>query len=109
MTKLHHNAKSIEWVKEGDCIRSISHVPSGNGYVKIQRNGRANTIPRIILEKRGKAAPGIDARHTCDNRWCINPAHIIHGTRSDNVQDALIRGRHVPGIGWPKGKLRKAA
>lgn len=32
-------------------------------------------------------------RHTCDNRTCISPAHIIVGTRTDNMRDMLSRGR----------------
>lgn len=30
-------------------------------------------------------------RHTCDNARCINPAHLIPGTLSDNVRDRVER------------------
>ena len=35
------------------------------------------------------------ARHTCDNPICCNPAHIVDGTWGQNMQDKMVRGRHV--------------
>src|SRR5690606_8891899 len=32
-------------------------------------------------------------RHTCDNRACCNPAHLLVGTARDNIHDAMDRGR----------------
>lgn len=34
--------------------------------------------------------------HTCDNRKCVNPAHLYVGTPKMNVRDAWVRGR-LPG------------
>lgn len=34
-------------------------------------------------------------RHSCDNRKCINPEHLIAGTVSDNIQDMIERKRHA--------------
>lgn len=30
--------------------------------------------------------------HTCDNKTCVNPAHLMLGTNSQNVYDAYKRG-----------------
>lgn len=31
--------------------------------------------------------------HSCDNRLCVNPAHLSEGTQKDNVIDAIAKNR----------------
>lgn len=37
-----------------------------------------------------------EACHTCDNKLCVRPSHIFIGTKSDNMQDMIRKGRHNP-------------
>jgi hypothetical protein len=39
------------------------------------------------------------ARHTCDNRICCNPDHLLDGTVADNNADMMAKGRHRSGGG----------
>src|SRR5438105_4466339 len=41
-----------------------------------------------------KAIPKhIKVCHHCDNGLCINPSHLFSGTQSDNIRDAIAKGR----------------
>lgn len=57
----------------------------------------------------GPIPEGLDVRHKCDNRRCINPDHLIVGTRKQNMEDAVDRGRQARGSMLPQTKLTDAA
>ena len=42
---------------------------------------------------RGDIPKGKFVCHTCDNRKCINPAHLFIGGAWDNAHDMIIKGR----------------
>ena len=35
--------------------------------------------------------------HSCDNRSCLNPAHLLAGTAALNLQDKINKGRQAKG------------
>jgi hypothetical protein len=101
------NTKPISWFKDGSCFHCTSHINTSKrcGYPRFKRNKRFINIARAILIRRhGELPEGIVARHTCDNVWCINPDHIIPGTRYDNVQDRVTRGRNGAAFGENNGR-----
>lgn len=44
----------------------------------------------------GPIPDGVFICHHCDRPLCINPAHLFAGTQSDNIRDAVKKGRVIP-------------
>jgi hypothetical protein len=70
----------------------------GYGVVGWKENGgtRTTTASRIAVElTTGEPIPaGLLVCHECDNPPCCNPNHLFLGTYTDNVRDAMRKGRH---------------
>lgn len=77
-----------------------------NGYVKTRIGGKSEWLHRVIFRLAGSHLPHkSDVCHTCDVRHCIEPTHLFAGTRLDNMQDAVKKGRQARGFALPQTKL----
>lgn len=68
------------------------------GYGRISVGKLSMGAHRAAYEvERGPIPAGKTVRHTCDNRECTNPAHLILGTVEQNNIDRNKRGRQAKG------------
>lgn len=67
---------------------------SGSGYGRVMRGGRNAQAHRVAYElAHGPIPAGDVVMHSCDNRLCVNPAHLRVGTQVENMRDMHSKGR----------------
>jgi hypothetical protein len=100
-----------------DCwLWTAKSMISGYGVLSLGgARGKKILAHRYAWTRVNGQLPEIDAyhgavvMHTCDNRLCCNPAHLVVGTQRDNVYDMDKKGRRinrqVSGEKHPNAKL----
>lgn len=80
---------------------------SKNGYGKVgaRTYGQGYAHRAMYALTVGVIPRGLQVNHHCDNRLCINPAHLYLGTQKENMADAIRRKRFkpVPAGARPRG------
>lgn len=93
------------WIWQG-------HI-GGNGYGDVRVGSRCDGSRKSAKAHRaiwqalhGPIPKGLVIMHKCDVRLCCNPDHLAMGTQSENLIDALTKGRRVSPRGEEQGRAK---
>lgn len=86
--------------KTGTCwVWTSATAGSGYGFFWIGGVKRSDYAHRIAYQMHKGAIPdGMVVMHSCDNKLCVNPAHLSVGTNTDNMSDSARKGRIAFGV-----------
>jgi hypothetical protein len=77
------------WLWLGPCFKE--------GYANVFVKGKNALGHRFSYSVHNGPIPdGLQVNHICDNKNCVNPAHLYVGTQKQNVQDILNRKGFPP-------------
>ncbi|WP_419740728.1 hypothetical protein [Ruegeria sp.] len=94
----HSDARGCLFVTGGN--HSNGRPQIGVNYTKM-RIARFIVAVRDELDMLGEW----DTRHTCNVRACVNPDHLLSGTRQDNALDRYAQGTAPIGERAPNARL----
>lgn len=86
--------------KTDSCWLWVGSSKDGRGYGQIGSGGRGGKLILVhrlsYIMHKGEIPDGMFVMHACDNPRCVNPEHLSVGTNSDNINDAIAKGRMHP-------------
>jgi HNH endonuclease len=89
-------------VEESGCW-ICTYTTNTHGYAQVSVFGQTIGAHRLMFEAaKGSIPSGLLVMHTCDNRRCVNPKHLILGTNDANMRDGAIKNRFVHKLELPE-------
>lgn len=84
-------------------------VVASTGYAKFHVGLDKTVLAHRFsyMKYKGEIPKGLQVRHTCDVKICVNPDHLLLGTALDNAQDAILRNKYRRGERHAMAKLNK--
>lgn len=88
--KLMRRAKALP----NGCVE-YTGTRNSQGYGQLYHGGRTRPTHRLMYEAvKGHIPKGMMVLHSCDHPPCMNAGHLSAGTATDNIRQAVARGRH---------------
>ena len=77
------------------CVEWTARRDRPNGYGVLRVGPKLRKAHRLAYEEaHGPIPDGLEVCHHCDNKGCINAAHLFVGTHHENMLDMARKGRH---------------
>ncbi len=95
--------------KSGECWVWKGFIEN-HGYGRTSYQGNRHWLVHRLAWTlvNGPIPYGLDVCHKCDNKICVNPAHLFLGTHQDNIRDRDNKGRgKVPGFAGEQHGMAK--
>lgn len=105
-TPIERVLNRIEMLPESGCWIFMGVLSEGYGAISLAHGLSPERVHRVVYKHFVGVIPiGFDVCHKCDIRSCCNPNHLFLGTRKQNMQDAVSKGRHAHGKKFLHSKL----
>lgn len=101
--------KYVASASEDDCWPWLGATTRGGYGEMVRDDGKIGYAHRVSFELASgeKLTKKDTVRHSCDNRPCCNPKHLIRGSQKENLQDMFLkkRNKNVRGESCGSSKL----
>ena len=96
--------------KTRECWNWTASTKNGYGNIGISVNKKKTILytHRVSYQIfKGKIGEGLVVMHSCDNKLCVNPKHLLLGTQGENLKDMVAKGRSAKGEFHSQSKYTK--
>ena len=94
MSSLHSFVEKILVADDGNGCWIWRGAVGSDGYGRVRRRGVTHSAHRFAYELfKGPIPEELCVMHRCDVPLCVNPTHLVLGTKADNSSDMLRKGR----------------